>query len=1362
MAPASTEPRWQILQTLSVWVLLLAPVANQAAAEPALPDAPIYRRADSLQQTLLLTRSRYETWRTQQPEARQAAVFGAWLASLPLPAAEAEAIVRPAEGFDPGAKQPNGQPIWSPRVDLVDGKAVNFVSGAGNMAVYLARTVRAGQPVRLTVGIGGGDRMEVWLNRRKVASEDTHLVTGRYGCAHHVDGTRVDQALVELDLDAGENTLLVRLVPGSEPSFYFSPSPGAIPWLWQKVRGDFPAGQNPLLELVHADWFAEEGWFAARSSALEEQSIERLTGECGHDEKTIRAALEDLKQEAAGREDRRWLDLCVRASILASLRRDLGRLRAAVSELGQSYPGDYPAAELLGRLDDYDVKLSKQAAAGLDPADEATQLLMAEIPRMRRDMLVDRSPLLRDAELLFVKRHTYDSKHYYDDFQHISRWGGNLCVLSPADGSVRQLAPELTGGVFDRYDLSFDAKRILFGYRRPKPEGFRIWEIGTDGSGLRQVTFPPDDEDERIARYGRTSYGDSFYASVGYHFWTDDVHPCYLPDGAICFASTRCEHGVLCTPLHYLACTNLFRMEADGRPRPISRGALSEFTPTMMEDGRLLYNRWEYVYKGIAAVQPLWAMRPDGSGSEEFYGDNVANPGVLWQARQVPGHPRLAVCIGCGHEPLGIGHVLLLDLNRNKRTADPMISLTPNVKTQGIRGLYQLRNGVWREDVYGPFYADPYPLSDKFFLVSCNPEGRYNDPAAYGIHLLDVFGNRVAIYHDPEISCWQPMPLRPRKTPPVLPAVSAPPGEAVALQSQDSAGQLAGEKRGVRAAGPKDSPTATVFLSDIYRGLEGVSRGTVKYLRVMEQIPKPWAAEVDPLRGEDRGADGFGGHIAVSHNAHIWVAVLRGIVPVEEDGSACFEAPAGRNLFFQALDQDFMEVQRMRTFVSFEPGESRSCIGCHERRTQAPQSRPAMALNGTPSPLAAQPGETAPRPLDYPTDVQPIFDRHCVSCHNGKQPGADQVASEPKAKSENPQPRAVPESAEPDLRGDLTEFFSRSYESIFRAGLVDAIREWAGADYSMQNAEAVPPYSHGSHRSKLVAVLKAGHYDVKLSREEWIKLATWIDCGAPYYGSYFGRRNLIYRGQPDFRPVPTLESACGIPPVFPELKPCEPLPVELLAWWPLDVADNATTPDVSGNGHDGEVVSARWEPDGEPARALALDGKAWVCAGGLGEQEAISVSVWVKPGRLPNRWNPVLFSDSSQRGAFHFSLLEDGIPNVAIHHDAPQWAHRHATTALAVGQWHHVVVACDPRHGGSIRFYRDGKLDSRQALGLDVALDLKAFRLGAWKGWEKDPQAGFHGHLDEVHIYRGTLTDQQVADLFAAGRTTAAVPRSKQ
>ncbi len=1295
------------------------PVAERGGwAKPGCATPSMYERRGTPQETLLATRHRYSAWLVEQPAARQAVTFGPWLATPPMPLDQVDRQIRPEVGADLNAKLPSGQALWTPQRDLTDGKAVKLPAKSGKTAVCLARTVRAKRPVRLTVGIGGGDRLEVWLNGRRAACAETHLTTGRYGTGERVDGTRVDQLIVDLDLQTGDSTIVVRVALADEPSFFFSPSPNPVPRLWEQVRRDFPAAENPLLDLVHAAWFETQGWFAARDGKLEQELIDRLADDCGGDAASIRGELNRLKQAKAGRDDRGWLDLCVKASVLATLRRDLTRLRAAVSELGRSHASDYPAAELLGRLDDYQRRLAAQAGTRLDPADETARRLMAEMPQMQRRMLVDLNPLLRDAEILFVKRYTYNSKHFYDDFQHIHRWGGNLCVLSLADGRVREVAGPLAGGVFDRYDLSFDARRIVFGYRRAKPEGFRIWEIGVDGSGLRQVTHPPADEDRRIDRYGKTSYGDGFYGSMGYRFWTDDVHPCYLPSGGLCFASTRCEHGVLCTPAHYLACTTLFRIDADGGGlRPISRGALSEFTPTMMEDGRILYNRWEYVYKGIAAVQPLWVMRPDGSGSEEFYGDNIANPGVFWQARQVPGHPRLAVCTGCGHEPLGVGQVLLLDLNKSKRTPEPMISLTPNVKTQGLRGLYQLRNGVWREDVYGPFYADPYPLSDKFFLVACNPDKRYNDETAYGIHLLDAFGNRVPIYHDPNISSWQPMPLRPRRRPPVLP--SLPP------------------------APPHRDATASVFVSDVYRGLPGVAPPAVKYLRVMEQVPKPWAAEVDPLRGEDRGADGFGGHLCVSWNAHIWVAVLRGIVPVEADGSASFEVPARRNLFFQALDKDFMEVQRMRTFVSFEPGETRSCIGCHEHRTQAPVVPRAAAFGRPPAALVAQPGEVAPRPLYYPADVQPILDRHCVGCHNGKDPQTSEVSKTSEVFGLNGKdPKAAP-----DLRGEMTTLFNRSYEGLMQGKWVNTIQEWNGGDYAMMHAEVVPPYTYGSHRSRLVKLLKDGHYDVNLSREEWIKLVTWIDCGAPYYGSYYGRRHLDYQGQPDFRPVPTLESACGVPPVFPELPTPDPLPARLLAWWPLGDSTPGPAADASGQGHEAKAVGVARSEGRDGRGARRFDGKGYIESAGLGAHEALSIALWVKAETLGNQWNPLVFCHDGRPGAVHFSLLSDGTPNAAINTGDWNWTHRKAGVSLADGKWHHLVLVCDARFNGKVRFYVDGKSAGENRLGLGRRLDLYGFRIGAWNNWENNPANNFHGELADVRIFSGTLTDAAIVRL---------------
>jgi hypothetical protein len=386
---------------------------------------------------------------------------------------------------------------------------------------------------------------------------------------------------------------------------------------------------------------------------------------------------------------------------------------------------------------------------------------------------VAENPLLAGKRLLFVKRAMYDSDHYYDEFNAgIRQFGGGLFTLSMSDGAVLPVSPQLGQGLVDRYDLSFDARRIVFNYKPPRPEGYRIYEIGVDGSGLRQLTFAPADEQQRIATYAMCPPSELEKNPCRYGHWTDDMHPCYLPNGGIVFTSTRTERSVLCGG-HSLTVTNLHRINADGSGlRALSQGALSEFCPTVMEDGRVMYNRWEYVDKGAGAVQSLWAMVPDGSRSEEIFGNNIGTPPVYNQARHVPG-ASLVVCLGAGHCPGNIGAILLVDLHKNKRFPEAMAALTPHCVPKGNWGLRQFRNGRWMVDIYGPWYADPFPLTDrsavslsgKFFLVSCNPEGMWNDVAGYGLYLLDVFGNRVPIYRDPETSCWQARPLEPRPGP---------------------------------------------------------------------------------------------------------------------------------------------------------------------------------------------------------------------------------------------------------------------------------------------------------------------------------------------------------------------------------------------------------------------------------------------------------------------------------------------------------------------------------------------------------------------------------------------------------------------
>ena len=714
--------------------------------------------------------------------------------------------------------------------------------------------------------------------------------------------------------------------------------------------------------------------------------------------------------------------------------------RKAISYLGERY--DYPEhQDYLERLTMLEGKLKTLPQAA------------EEIERLKTEALVTNNPLIRFNKLLFVKRYTYQSNHYYTDFINgCKHFGGNLCVLSLADGTVTELAPELNGGIFGRVDLSFDGKRAVFGYKPKVGRGFRIWEVGVDGKGLHQITFDPPDEASRINKYK---------IDQAYQHHTDDMHPCYLPDGGICFVSTRCERGVLCDAPDLFTTTALYRMDADGgNMEVLSSGPLSEASPSIMNDGRILYTRWEYVDKPDVVIKCLWAVYPDGSGSTEIFGNNITFPDTMLHGRAIPGMNNRFVVIGAPHMPLGVGTVIRLDTRQSIRTRNAMTYITPNVDVRTEYGYFHRRNGHWRRDTKGPLYTDACPLDDKFYLVVCNPDREFNDLAGYGIYLLDEFGNRVPIHRDPSISCWQPLPIRPRKAPPVV------------ASSRDSG----------KAAAP-------LVMSDVYMGLNGVERGRIKYLRVMETLARPWAA-----RRFWSGDSKYQQHAVISMNGSLHAKRVLGIVPVEADGSAHFTVPPDRNLFFQALDADFMEVQRMRTFVNLRPGESRSCIGCHTSQQWTPGNKPLLALRHGPNKLEPQPGDSGPRPIHYVTDVQPILDRHCVRCHN-----------------------AVKEEGDVDLSGDLTTLFNRSYENLLSRNFVQVFHE---NEPKTGDASPIAPYTLGSHVSKLVRLIREGHEGVDLCKPEFIKLVTWIDANSPYYGSYFGRRNVKYRDHPDFRPVP--------------------------------------------------------------------------------------------------------------------------------------------------------------------------------------------------------------------------------------------------
>jgi len=689
-------------------------------------------------------------------------------------------------------------------------------------------------------------------------------------------------------------------------------------------------------------------------------------------------------------------------------------------------------------------------------------------------------PRLPLKKILFVKRFTYHSSHFYTDFlDGCSRYGGNISILDLKTGRVEDLFPEdgeMAGGIFGRFTLSFDATKLVFDWKKAPIEGFRIFEVNTDGSKLRQLTFPPADEKKRIARYTRHTHGGN---QRNYFHQTDDMHPCYAPDGSIFFTSTRPQHGVLCGT--YLTAPVIHKIGADGsNMQKLTNSAVSEFSPAVMPDGWITYSRWEYVDKGQLGIKCIWAMKPDGSGSREIYGNDIPFPPTMLHGRSIPGNPNKLVMLGTPHFPQsGIGTVITVDTTKSIRTRDPMHFVTWWVDIRQEPGWNHFLGRGWIRHHHGPLYMDPHPLSEELFLVSHNRDRAWNDPTAYELMVLDDSGNHWPILASDACSLWQPTPLVARKRPPVVPGTLEP--------------ELA--KKGL----------AVCYVQDVHYGMEGVKAGEVKYIRILEQLPRPWSCRRLWTPAQNLVS-------LVSPRSALAAKVLRGVVPVEDDGSAHFYVPAGRNIYFQALDEKYRELQRERTYVNYMPGERRGCVGCHETPQDAPLSRPGQtkALKKPPVHPQPQPGDkTAARPIHFVTDVQPVLDRHCVKCHGGKR-----------------------KMAGIDLRGELTRSFSRSYETLLRhVKTIDEGSDFGGSEY-------LPAKSIGSHASRLIEQLDKGctGMDHKLPLADYVKIATWVDANAVYYGSYWGRIRIEHRNHPNFRPVPTLKDALATEPPIPWAK----------------------------------------------------------------------------------------------------------------------------------------------------------------------------------------------------------------------------------
>lgn len=666
--------------------------------------------------------------------------------------------------------------------------------------------------------------------------------------------------------------------------------------------------------------------------------------------------------------------------------------------------------------------------------------LWLRVHRARRKLVLA-NPLAQTGPLLFVKQAPGVFSHQLtQNYGRYARPGGGVCVLEQPGESmqIRRLdTGALPQGSFMYPEVTHDGKRVIVAFcaaDRPPENGiagehgryYHLYEIQTDGSGLRPLT-------------------DGAF---------DDFSPKELPDGKLLFISTR-RGGMHRCGSPGCEVYTLTRMNADGSGiQTLSHHETQEWDPSVLNDGRVIYTRWDYVDRNAVQYQQLWTTRPDGANPVAFYGNNTLNPVGVWEARAVPGTHKV-MATAAAHHAMTAGSIILVDVTKGVDGPEALTRLTPDVPFPESEAplLPQWRApmpsepGVRTPEMDrwpGQCYKSAYPLSEQYFLAAYSYDALLGEPKAnpanmFGLYLIDAFGNKELLYRDLNISSLWPLPLRAREMPPV-----------------------------VATAADESSPAEGSYLvQNVYKSNPGLPPNSVKRLRIVQVLPKSTSGANNPPVGAANASPG---------------KQVLGTVPVESDGSAYFRVPAGIPVAFQALDESGQAVQVMRSVTYLQPGEQASCVGCHEPRLSAPAAEGSTLMATRRAPSAITPGPDGSNPLSYPLLVQPVLDTYCVRCHSGEKAPA-------------------PAGKKPILLTGVPEGkYTASYNALVERVSFSA---WGRGTFPEGNSEPLAqPGFFGAKGSPLMHMLESGHQDVKLSAADAERLITWMDANGLFYGTF--------------------------------------------------------------------------------------------------------------------------------------------------------------------------------------------------------------------------------------------------------------------
>ncbi len=654
-------------------------------------------------------------------------------------------------------------------------------------------------------------------------------------------------------------------------------------------------------------------------------------------------------------------------------------------------------------------------------------------------------------------------------------WGARLLRLNTSTGAEKQLAPQVgKSAAIWRQDLDYDAKRIVFQMRQNDETNYHLYTIDANGENLKRIT--------------NATY--------------NDVDPTWLPDGNIVFCTSRANGYVRCAGTEFPS-TVLARCDVEGKNIYfLSTNNEADFMPYVIEDGRILYCRWEYVDKNIFRIQSFWTVNPDGTNPQVFWGGQSHAPDLKIGAVQIPNTDKFIFQTSSHHNVFRNG-LAILRPNEGINYPDGIYNLTPSLgwAEAGFGPWDKIYNEKFSTPTNLQAYYSPYPIGQKFYLVSgCEGKMQHykiGHNIKFKLYLADYDGNLELIYTGKN-NIVHAQPLKTKIRPRVVPSSIEFPKEKVA-----------GQKR----------PTGVLYSGNVYEG-SGIPEGMAKKLRVIEHCAATYQdghrnsgkeeKEVRNFLKIDYGSLGvfdqqskdvkarsqffLSGETTMSILLDESHKRILGEVDIEEDGSVSVEIPAMKAVYFQLLDKDNKVIQTMRSSTHVMGGESRGCVGCHATRMNTtPQTRASKALRKPPQKLIKPFGDIT---FGFQRYIQPILDKYCVGCHSeakGHRLSLENKKISPKAPFTLSYINLV---CGIDRKPSKTMILPNSI-----AGAISPYSVYKSLDTDTPVSEStIAPMQVLTYTSPLIARLSKGHKDVKLSKEEMRKLMAWIDLNCPFYG----------------------------------------------------------------------------------------------------------------------------------------------------------------------------------------------------------------------------------------------------------------------